>query len=86
MYLSKWWQHVVGTSRPDVEEAVEDVRTALDELNRAVQHLESIEGVYGQLTFRGKYCDDITSFGGRNRTHKFFGELTHIYENHIREF
>jgi hypothetical protein len=90
-YISKWYQDIIKTPRPDVEEAVQQLKEALDNLNIAVANLEKIEGVYGKLRFR-EYVNPIqeyahpttVSFGSNSK--KFHASVGYVTENHRREF
>lgn len=82
-YISKWYQNIIKTPRPDVEDASQRLREAIDKLNIVVAHLEKIDGVYGQLEINGCYGTTTVSFGART---KFKMSVDYIVENHRREF
>jgi len=85
-YISKWYQGIIKTPRPDIEEASQAVYKAVDELNKAVNHLESIEGVYGAIQDDNDPGHTRIIFGGKYTRTKFKLKVGYIAESHRREF
>jgi hypothetical protein len=83
-YISKWYQDIVKTPRPDIEEASENLREALDNFNKAIAHLQSIEGV--TLVIQANDYSDHRFYINSEAYKKFQLKIKYISESHQREF